>query len=126
MSRAGAQHLGRRRGIYGIRVRVPDDIRPLLGMIEVFSMIKNDKQMLASENVRAMVASCFRDMIFDAVNFTKQTNAASGSNERPLPSVSVEASEGVTLKEAIGCYLATKQSDWRRKTYESRRRRLTA
>ena len=85
MSGVRSRHLERRCGIYGVRVRVPDDIRPVIGLVEVrrslrtsdllraraqsaliavrlfevFEMIRADRDQLTEEDVWDMIGHTF-------------------------------------------------------------------
>lgn len=148
MSGVCSRHLERRQGIFGLRVRVPDDIRPLVGMVEVrrslrtydpfrariqsavysarlfevFAMARSNQATLDRDEVRAMVADCFREVFLNAVNFTLV-----GAGDPPFMSARKTVSKkqsGLTLAEAVEAYLSAKKASWTAKTFESRRVRL--
>ena len=82
------RHLERRCGIYGLRVRVPDDIRPLVGMVEVrrslrtsdlyraraqsslqaarlfevFEMVRSNQDQFNRDEVQAIIAASFYEV----------------------------------------------------------------
>ena len=145
MSRVRSRHLERRSGIFGVRVRVPDDIRPLVGRVEVrrslrtrepllaqaksaliagrllelFEMIRQDKDQLTQDEIYAKIGQAF-------VNFVEgfQTQICH-SRSSPAPAyASVSVAAGPLLEEAIDAFLLKRSRSWTAKTYASRVRRL--
>ena len=88
MSGVRVRHLERRCGIYGLRVRVPDEIRPLVGMVEVrrsqrtsdlyraraqsslqaarlfavFEMVRSNQDQVNRDEVQAIIAAALHEV----------------------------------------------------------------
>ena len=88
MSGVRVRHLERRCGIYGLRVRVPDEIRPLVGMVEVrrsqrtsdlyraraqsslqaarlfavFKMVRSNQDQVNRDEVQAIIAAALHEV----------------------------------------------------------------
>lgn len=146
MSGVCSRHLERRCGIYGFRVRVPDGIRPLIGMVEVrrslrtsdplraralaaliavrlfevFDMVRQQDNWVTEDDVRAMIAQTFDQMArsISAGQGFPHTKAISNS-------ANTNARVGATVGEALGSYLTSKKPVWTAKTLTSRVRKLS-
>lgn len=142
MSGIRSRHLERRCGIYGVRVRVPNDIRSLVGRVEVrrslgtsdplraraqsaliaarlfevFEMIKQERDQITQEDIWAMFAQMFE--------FARKASRApsNGSGAPALPSLEVRV--GPTLGETLSAYVSVKKLSWTRKTLASNGRKL--
>lgn len=145
MSGIRSRHLERRCGIFGVRVRVPDDIRPLVGLVEVrrslrtsdpltaraqsaliavrlfevFEMGRQQSNQVTQEYVRQLIGEIFLEM-------GRSVGAdQTGLQNRPnAVSVLVQVPAGPTLSEAVDNYLHAKKASWMGKTFASRVRKL--
>lgn len=145
MSGVRTRHLERRCGIFGVRVRVPDDIRPLIGRVEVRRSLRTSDFLKARAQaaliamrlleVFEMAREC-RDHVTeeDIWNVIGRVFEEVGRNLRrgelaelaPPVQIAVRAKPrvGPTVGEAISAYLATKKPAWTDKTYVDRSRKL--
>ncbi|MGH6653313.1 MAG: DUF6538 domain-containing protein [Sphingopyxis sp.] len=124
MTGTRVQHLQRRSGIYHLRVRVPDDIRSLVGLtevrrslrtnqssrarilaavcaarvFEVFEMVKSSK--LSKEQIRNLVSSLFEEMKRDIEASSIGRGSDRDRNEQLFCSTEVAAA--VQTQRAIG------------------------
>lgn len=123
MSGARSRHLERRCGIYGVRVRVPDDIRTLIGLVEVrrslrtsdllraraqsaliavrlfevFEMVRQHSDCVTWEDVEAFIGH-----IFDQVLRKRNPGVPLLSAEARTAPVRSAGRIGRTVGEAIG------------------------
>lgn len=123
MSGVRVRHLERRCGIYGLRVRVPDEIRPLVGMVEVrrsqrtsdlyraraqsslqaarlfeiFEMARSNQDQFNRDEARAIIAAS----LYEVTNMMAAPPPTPGSRtplQRPLD---VPSHVGPKLDEAV-------------------------
>ena len=127
-----ARHLERRCGIYGLRVRVPDDIRPLVGMVEkrrslrtsdlyraraqsslqaarlfeIFEMVRSNQDQFNRDEARAIIAAS----LYEVANMmaAPPTPGSRTPLQRPLD---VFPHDGPKLNEAVEFLLATQGAE---------------
>lgn len=145
MSGTGARHLERRSGIFGLRVRVPDDIRLLVGMVEVrrslrthdpfqarvqsalcaarlfevFAIVRENQDSLTQNEIQKMIAAGVRQVLAGMLGFGAVAPQGAVQLTSPAPQI------GPTLEEATKAYLDAKRRQWTAKTCVSREKRLS-
>ena len=143
MSGVRSRHLERRCGIYGVRVRVPDDIRPLLGRVEVrrslrtsdpalaqaqsaliavrlfgvFEMIRQHSDCVTRDDIEAFMAQIF-------IEVGRRMRAGWAFPRAELLRSPCPSRAGPTVGEAVDAYIASRKSSWTAKTAVSRVQKL--
>lgn len=93
MSGVRSQHLERRSGIYGFRVRVPDDIRPFLGWVEVRRSLRTSDPFQARAQSALIVARLFK--VFEMI---RNDTAAKTQNDLRLMVGEILEQVGISIR----------------------------